>query len=105
LSLAYVQSLPWAVFSASALGFGLILYLSTGQSTMQMSVPDSSRGRAMSLWAMMLSASAPLGHLLAGEAASWFPVRDVMLVLSSALGVIWLVLVGLFLTGWHKPKV
>jgi MFS family permease len=105
ISLAYVQSLPWAVLSASALGFGLILYLSTGQSTMQMSVPDSSRGRAMSLWAMMLSASAPLGHLLAGEAASWFPVRDVMLVLSAGLGLIWLVLLGLFLNGWHKPKV
>jgi MFS family permease len=97
ISLAFVQSLTWAVVAASGLGFGLILYLSTGQSMMQMSVADNARGRAMSLWAMMLSASAPLGHLLAGQAASWWPIRDVMLVLSLGLGIIWLMMIVLFL--------
>jgi MFS family permease len=62
------------VWSAGAscigIGFGLILYLSTGQSTLQLALPDAKRGRVMAWWAMALSASAPLGHLLAGEAVA-----------------------------------
>ncbi|MCS6864988.1 MAG: MFS transporter [Gemmataceae bacterium] len=51
----------------TATGFGLILYLSTGQSVLQLAVPDAMRGRVMAWWAMTLSASAPLGHLLVGQ--------------------------------------
>ena len=36
--------------------FGLILFLSTGQSTLQLGVPDGIRGRVMALWAITLSA-------------------------------------------------
>jgi hypothetical protein len=54
----------------AATGFGLILYLSTGQSTLQLAVPDEKRGRVMAWWAMTLSASAPLGHLVAGQAVA-----------------------------------
>jgi hypothetical protein len=45
---------------------------------MQLSVDDRTRGRVMALWAMTLSASAPVGHLAAGAAATVVPVRDVL---------------------------
>ncbi len=64
--LAAAPSLGAAGLAAGCLGFGLILFLATGQSAVQLSVTDETRGRVMALWAMTLSASAPTGHLLAG---------------------------------------
>lgn len=84
--LALVQTLPGATGMAALLGFGLVLYLSTGQSAMQLSVTDDVRGRVMALWAITLSVSAPVGHLLAGFAATIWPVRSVLIAL--ALGVV-----------------
>lgn len=80
--LSLVTELPDAMLSAGCLGFGLILFLSTGQSSVQLGVPDEVRGRVMALWAMTLSASAPLGHLVAGAAAQAWPVRDVLTALA-----------------------
>jgi Na+/melibiose symporter-like transporter len=79
---------PWAAGAGCALtGFGLILYLSTGQSTLQLAVPDAMRGRVMAWWAMTLSASAPLGHLLAGEAVTAFAdVGPVLLGMAAGVG-------------------
>jgi MFS family permease len=74
-----------AAIGCAAAGFGMILYLSTGQSTMQLAVPDEVRGRVMALWAMTLSASAPIGHLLVGQLAILFGVGPV--ILGMALGV------------------
>ena len=56
------KELPLAFASCGVCGFGLILFLSTGQSTMQLDSPDASRGRVMALWAMTLSGS--LDHAL-----------------------------------------
>jgi MFS family permease len=71
-----------------ATGFGLILYLSTGQSTLQLAVPDDKRGRVMALWAMTLSASAPLGHLAAGEAVTRVGVGPVLLAMGGGVALL-----------------
>jgi MFS family permease len=68
LGLAIVESALAAGACCVCVGFGLVLYLSTGQSTLQLAVPDETRGRVMAWWAMTLSASAPLGHLASGFA-------------------------------------
>ena len=65
----------------------MILYLSTGQSTLQLAVPDDRRGRVMALWAMTLSASAPLGHLLAGYAVTKVGPRPVLLAMAVGTGL------------------
>lgn len=67
LNLAH--DLPAAVGAAACLGFGLILFLATGQSALQLSATDEARGRVMALWAMTLSGSAPFGHFVAGAIA------------------------------------
>ena len=67
-----------AVGCAGCVGFGLILFLSTGQSAVQLAVPDDVRGRVMAVWAMTLSASAPAGHLLAGQLAGAAGVAPVL---------------------------
>ncbi len=78
------ETLP-AVAGCGAMGFGMILYLSTGQSTLQLAVPDEKRGRILALWAMTLSASAPIGHLAAGVAVAAFGVEAVLF--GMAIGV------------------
>jgi MFS family permease len=81
-------STAWAAGAACiAIGFGLILYLSTGQSTLQLAVPDEMRGRVMAWWAITLSASAPLGHLIAGEAVASVDVGPVLRGMAAGLGV------------------
>jgi MFS family permease len=81
LGLAFVAQPMFVAVFCAMLGFGLITYLSTGQSTMQLRSPDAIRGRVMAYWAMTLSASAPIGHLLAGSAAQYWPVSSVLLVM------------------------
>lgn len=76
--LSAAGDLPAAVGCAGLVGFGLILFLSTGQSTLQLAVPDGRRGRVMAVWAIMLSASAPLGHLMAGQAADLVGIVPVL---------------------------
>src|SRR5262249_58593694 len=76
-----------AAAGCAAAGFGLILYLSTGQSTLQLTVPNEKRGRVMALWAITLSASAPLGHLIAGQAVTVFGVRPVLVAMGTGVGV------------------
>ena len=78
LGLSLVASLSAAVGWAGCVGFGLILFLSTGQSALQLAVPDDRRGRVMAVWAMTLSASAPAGHLLAGQAADLVGIVPVL---------------------------
>jgi predicted MFS family arabinose efflux permease len=86
--LAMATVLSAAVGGASAVGFGLILFLSTGQSTLQLAVPDDVRGRVMALWAMTLSASAPIGHLLAGQLAELWGVETVFTAMAAGTGLV-----------------
>lgn len=103
-SLAAVHDLPAALVACGCVGFGLILYLSTGQSTLQLAVPDAVRGRVMALWAMTLSASAPLGHLIAGQAVIAFGVQPVLLAMAVGVGCVALGLLAIVAgRGWKKP--
>ncbi|MBA2225476.1 MAG: MFS transporter [Thermogemmata sp.] len=90
--LTQISSFPGAVLACAAVGFGLILYLSTGQATLQLAAPSEFRGRLMALWAMTLSASAPLGHLLAGQAAAIWGVTTVLSGLSCGCALVTIVL-------------
>lgn len=87
---------PWlAGVCCGAIGFGLILYLSTGQSTLQLAVPDEKRGRVMAWWAMTLSASAPLGHLAAGELVNEHGVGPVLFGMAAGIGAMAVALAGM----------
>jgi MFS family permease len=59
-------------------GFGLILFLATGQSVVQLGASDRNRGRIMGTWAMVLSGAVPLGSLLVGLAADHWGVPAVL---------------------------
>ena len=85
---------PWAANGCcTAVGFGLILFLSTAQSTLQLAVADEVRGRVMAVWAMVLSASTPLGHLAVGELVNEYAVGPVLLGMAAGIGAVALLLV------------
>ncbi len=96
--LGFADRLWLASLCCAAVGFGLILYLSTGQSTLQLAVPDDKRGRVMALWAMTLSASGPLGHLIAGQAvATLGDVGPVLFGMAAGAGAVSLALAALLI--------
>jgi MFS family permease len=102
MALAAAATLPVAVLAAAGLGFGLVLFLSTGQSTIQLSVTNDVRGRVMALWAMTLSGSAPVGHLLTGFAAQSYPIPDILLVLAAGVGACTAAAVALAVVGLRR---
>ncbi|GIW81101.1 MAG: hypothetical protein KatS3mg105_2908 [Gemmatales bacterium] len=67
-----------AVICCSVIGFGLILFLATGQGVMQLNAGDTSRGRVMALWASTLSGGVPLGNLITGPSADRWSVPAVL---------------------------
>ncbi|MCK9377317.1 MAG: MFS transporter [Syntrophobacterales bacterium] len=50
-------------------GFGMVTQLSTGNSLLQLNVPDALRGRIMSLFGLIVMGFAPVGSILYGGAA------------------------------------
>jgi MFS family permease len=57
---------------AALAGFGGVAFMSTANTTFQMSVPDEVRGRMMGVWALVFAGSAPLGSFQMGIVAQYF---------------------------------
>lgn len=53
-------------------GWGIVSFLATANSFIQLSVPDNLRGRAMSVYALVFLGTAPLGNSLLGVLANSF---------------------------------
>jgi MFS family permease len=60
-----------ALACISLSGFGLVTQLSTGNSLLQLNVPDALRGRIMSLFGLMVMGLAPVGSVLYGGVAHY----------------------------------
>ena len=94
VGLAMMTTFLMAVACCVLMGFGMVLYLSTAQSTMQTSAPNHSRGKVMALWAMMLSGSSLPGHPTAGAMAATVPVPTVLFGMAAGIA---LAMVGLMI--------
>ncbi len=77
---AFCISIPLLLFSLSKnfhfsafilylIGFGLVSFLATANSFIQLSSPDNLRGRAMSVYTFVFLGTAPLGNALIGTVA------------------------------------
>jgi MFS family permease len=69
VAMALVHDLGLAIVARAAAGFSMIVFFATGNASLQLTVPDAIRGRAMALWTFVFGASLPLGQLLMGAAA------------------------------------
>jgi len=68
--LALVHSFPAALVAIFGAGAGGIAMAATANATIQLAVPDSLRGRVMSVYTTVFAGSTPIGGLIAGSLAS-----------------------------------
>jgi MFS family permease len=66
---AWSRALPLSLAMGFLAGFGLILYVASTNTLIQLTIEDRYRGRVMSLYTLMFIGTAPLGALLAGGIA------------------------------------
>ncbi len=97
LALAVTREFPVALVLMVLIGFGSILMAATGNTTIQLAVPDHLRGRVMSVYTTVFSASVPVGGLAMGAIASAFGV-PVAIALGGALAL----LAGLGALAWGR---
>ncbi|MDI3316963.1 MAG: MFS transporter [Bacillota bacterium] len=67
--LGFVRQFVPAMLLLFLIGFAMIGYTATSNSTIQVTVPDQLRGRVMSLYVMVLNGVAPVGALFVGGLA------------------------------------
>jgi predicted MFS family arabinose efflux permease len=100
LALAVTREFPVALALMVLIGFGSILMAATGNTTIQLAVPDHLRGRVMSVYTTVFSASVPIGGLAMGAVASAFGVP-----IAIALGGALTLLAGLGALAWGRSGV
>ena len=64
LALAFAGSVTVAALLLACCGFGMLVFLISANSSVQLTVPDALRGRVMSLYSLVLVGAAPLGALI-----------------------------------------
>jgi MFS family permease len=97
VALAVTRVYPAALGLMVLIGFGSILMAATGNTTIQLSVPDQLRGRVMSVYTTVFSASVPIGGLAFGAAASAFGVSVAL-----ALGGVLTLVIALGALAWGR---
>ena len=98
LALAVTREFPVAFVLMVLVGFGSILMAATGNTTIQLAVPDHLRGRVMSVYTTAFSASVPIGGLAMGAVASALGV-PVAIAIGGGLSL--LIGLGAWLWGRH----
>jgi MFS family permease len=91
-----------AGFFLGLAGGGMITYMSTSNSLIQLTVPDRLRGRVMGVWGLVFGGSLPLGSFLAGALAERWGVV-VTMVAGSAVCLVFSVIVFLRLPRESSP--
>ena len=71
LALSLVRHYYLALPAIGLVGFGMVTQLSTGNSLLQLNVPDQMRGRIMSLFGLIVMGSVPAGSLMYGAVAHY----------------------------------
>ncbi|MEO8541353.1 MAG: MFS transporter [bacterium] len=83
------------------LGIVSVLFSTTVNTTLQITVPDELRGRVMSIFFLLFAGSTPIGAYLTGVMAEQFGVTKALLVMASLCGLG----VGVAATYWHLSGV
>jgi MFS family permease len=80
IALAFTTVYAAALVLMVLIGFGGIAMAVTANAVIQLSVPDGLRGRAMSVYTTVFSASVPIGGIAAGALATWIGIPGTIAV-------------------------
>jgi hypothetical protein len=97
VALAVSRVFPVSLGLMVIVGFGSILMAATGNTTIQLAVPDHLRGRVMSVYTTVFSASVPIGGLGMGAIASGFSAA-----MAIGVGGVLTVVVGIGALAWGR---
>jgi len=88
---AWARWLPAMLGFAALAGFGLILYVSSSNTLIQLTVEDRYRGRVMSLYTLFFIGTAPFGSLFAGAVAERWgaPIATSLCAIVVLGGAVW----------------
>lgn len=88
---AWSRWLPGMMMFAALAGFGLILYVSSTNTLIQLTVEDRYRGRVMSLYTLFFIGTSPFGALFSGAVAERFgaPVATSVCAVILLGGAMW----------------
>jgi MFS family permease len=91
LGFAWARTMPLALAMGLLAGLGLILYVASTNTLLQMTTEDGFRGRIMSLYTFFFVGTAPFGALLAGGIAQRWgaPVATSVCALVLLAGALW----------------
>ena len=89
---AWSRVLPLSLAMGFLAGFGLILYVATTNTLIQITTEDRYRGRVMSLYTLMFVGTAPIGALISGSIAQHWGAPVATTVSATVLlgGAIWM---------------
>ena len=71
LIFSFNRDLTIAMLCLAGAGFGMMLFFSTSNTTVQTIVPDEMRGRVMGIWSLIFGGMIPFGSLEAGVVAHY----------------------------------
>jgi MFS family permease len=97
IALAMSTSYPISLLLMVPIGAGGITMAATANATIQLAVPDGLRGRVMSVYTTVFSASMPIGGLLMGILASRVGILEAI-----AIGGVLSLLTGLIVLAWYR---
>jgi predicted MFS family arabinose efflux permease len=103
LGLAVATHVPMAILWSAMCGCGLILFLATCQSVLQLSSGEHNRGQIMGIYAVILSGAVPLGNQIVGHAADSIGTTSVLLGQGVACGLAGLAVFGVLLVKHRSP--
>jgi MFS family permease len=88
---AWSRALPLSLAMGVLAGFGLILYVASTNTLLQLTTEDRYRGRVMSFYTLMLVGTAPIGALVLGGVAQFAgaPVATLISAAVLAIGAVW----------------
>ena len=89
---AWSRVLPLSLAMGFLAGLGLILYVATTNTLIQLTTDDQHRGRVMGLYTLMFVGTAPIGSLITGAVAQRFgaPVATSISALVLLAGAVWM---------------
>ena len=97
VALAETRVMPVALVLMLLIGFGSIFMAATGNTAIQTAVPDVLRGRVMSVYTTVFSASVPIGGIAMGALASGLGIA-----VAIAIGGVLTVLIGVGAWVWGR---
>jgi MFS family permease len=97
IALASTTWFPLSLLLMAPIGAGGIAMAATANATIQLAVPDGLRGRVMSVYTTVFSASMPVGGLLMGVIASTLGILEAI-----AIGGVLSLLTGVVAFVWYR---